>query len=368
MATTAARVALGRFLENISSIQTYLGSRDPAPAICLAIKADAYGHGALQIGARAIESGVEWLSVATASEALALRGANIDAPLLVLSLPDADEIALLIDLGVSCVVSDQWLISRFATSAEAKKRGSKLHLAIDTGMGRIGCDPPHAAILAQRIVESDYLELEGVCTHLARADDSPSFTREQIRRFDRCLAEIRAHGIDPGIVHAANSAGMLTQKNSWYDMVRPGILAYGYPPIPESTVHVEPIMEFVSKVVFLKRVPMGTPISYGSTYETKTETVIATVSAGYGDGYSRLLSSIGSVSIRGERYPVVGRVCMDQFMVDVGVDSPVSLYDEVILFGRDPAPDAAELAKLIGTISYEITCGVGKRVSREYTE
>ena len=234
-------------------------------------------------------------------------------------------------------------------------------------MGRIGCDPSVVTLLARRIVESDYLELEGVCTHLARADESPSFTQEQIDRFDRCLDEIRQNGVDPGIVHAANSAGMLTQTNSWYDMVRPGIMAYGYPPVAVPSVHVDPIMEFVAKVVYLKRVPAGTPISYGSTYTTRGETVIATVAAGYGDGYNRLLSNVGSVSIRGARYPVVGRVCMDQFMIDVGIESPVLVYDEVILFGRNPGPDAAELAKLVGTISYEITCSVGKRVSREYT-
>jgi alanine racemase len=200
------------------------------------------------------------------------------------------------------------------------------------------------------------------------ADSSDrTYTEEQITRFSQCIEGIRDVGIDPGIVHAANSAAMETFPGSWFDMIRPGMAAYGYSQADESArvLKLKPVMELKSRIVFIKRAAAGTPLSYGHTYFTAGETTIATVSAGYADGYRRALSNHGEVLIRGKRFPVVGTVCMDQFLVDLGDRTDVKVFDEVTLFGPDPSgPDAAELAALIGTIPYEITCGVSSRIPR----
>ena len=236
-------------------------------------------------------------------------------------------------------------------------------------MGRVGCQPARGLALAARIHRLDHVALDGVCTHFAAAEEDIEFTRAQTETFTGFIRGMRDHGIDPGIVHAANSACIVSHPETWFDMVRPGIIAYGY--YPKRRMHepfaIKPVMELVSKVVFTKEVDRGTPISYGMTYRAPARTSIATVAAGYADGYNRLLSNRGKVAIRGSQYSVVGRVCMDQFMVDIGVSSPVRNYDDVILFGPNgPAPNAWDLAESTGTIPYEITCSVGKRVERVY--
>jgi len=340
---------------------------EKCPRICLPVKADAYGHGAIKIGIIAANAGVDWLAVATIDEAEELKSAGITIPILLLSLPIREEIFRIVEAEVSSVVADRQLATEFAIEAARLNVTARLHLAIDTGMGRIGCSSIAAGQLAEMINNEKHLELEGVCTHFASADTSIEFTAGQIEKFDGCLTDIRARGVNPGLVHAANSAGMIGFREAWYDMVRPGIIAFGYSPTLDTPIPVSPVMEFVSTIVFLKRVDGGTPISYGSTYISPRDTTIATVAAGYGDGYNRLLSNVGQVTVRGERYPVVGRVCMDQIMVDVGDAPIVELYDEVVLFGASPpGPDAIEIARLTQTIPYEVTCSVGKRVRRQY--
>lgn len=368
MGGTTARISVSRFTKNIELIRTFLDcDGEICPRICLPVKADAYGHGAIKIGIIAAKAGVDWLAVATVDEAEELKAAGITIPILLLSLPVREEISRIVEADVSSVVADRQLAIKFAIEAARSNLTARLHLAIDTGMGRIGCSPTEAGELAEMIKNEEHLELEGVCTHFASADTSSEFTAGQIEKFDGCLRDIRARDVDPGLVHAANSAGMVGFPAAWYDMVRPGIIAFGYPPTLDTPIPVSPVMEFVSTIVFLKHVDAGTPISYGSTYISPHQTTIATVSAGYGDGYNRLLSNVGQVTVRGKRYPVVGRVCMDQIMVDVGNAPIVELYDEVLLFGASrTGPDAIEIARLTQTIPYEVTCSVGKRVRREY--
>lgn len=338
--------------------------------LCIAVKADAYGHGIEQIARTAVDAGVEYLAVATVDEAVAVREEGLSIPLLLYSLPAPEEIPTIVSHRITPLVADEQFVSRL--DAEASRQGVivPVHMKIDTGMGRIGCRPEEAGVLAEFIDNRGGVRLEGVSTHFPAADTTDRrFTNRQIETFNAAVEDIRRRGVDPGVIHASNSGGLLDYPEAHYDMVRPGILAYGYYPSGEQDrrLPVRPVMKLVSKVVFLKRVEQGTPISYGMTYRCPTETVIATIPVGYGDGYFRVLSNRATVSIGGTRYPVVGRVCMDQLMVDLGPSPDVRLYDEVVLFGADDgAPTAEDLANLADTIPYEITCAISKRVPRIY--
>lgn len=368
MRPTRAIIDLAAFAENIALIRSHVSDD---VRLCIAVKADAYGHGIESIARTAVRAGVEYLAVATVDEALAVRHEGLEIPLLLYSLPAPEEIPDIITGGITPLVADTGFVERL--DAEAIRQGVTLpvHIKVDTGMGRIGCTPEDAPAVAEEVANRRGLRLEGVSTHFPAADSTDrTFTRRQVELFDRTIERIKRRGVDPGILHASNSGGLLDYPEAHYDMVRPGILAYGYYPSNEQSrvLPVRPVMRLVSKVVFLKKVPRGTPISYGLTYRCPADTMIATVPVGYGDGYFRILSNRASVAIRGVRYPVVGRICMDQLMVDVGPNADVELFDEVVLFGdRDDAPTAEELATLAETIPYEITCAISKRVPRIYT-
>jgi alanine racemase len=317
-------------------------------------------------------SGVDYLAVATVDEALELRSSGVELPILLYSLPIPEEIESICRWEITPLIGDIELVERLAAEAARQRRRVDVHMKIDTGMGRIGCRPDEAADLAERIAGMRTVRLAGVSTHFPVADTAdPSATIEQTKAFQAAVAEIRDRGIDPGIIHAANSGAVLDKPHTHLDMVRPGIMAYGYYPSREQGrgMLLEPVMELRSAVVFLKTVEKGSPISYGMTWRAPRRTVIGTIPVGYADGYNRLLSNRGEVWIRGRRYPVVGRVCMDQIMVDLGPDSSIPKYEEVVLFGPQPgAPTAEELAGLTDTIPYEVTCAVSKRVPRVYAE
>ena len=340
--------------------------------MCIAVKADAYGHGIVQIGQAAVQEGVEMLAVATVDEAVMLREAGIPVPLLIYSLPIPEELSAIIEYGLTPLLADVQMVRELSREADRRERSVAVHMKIDTGMGRIGCRPEDALQLAREITGSGRLHLSGVSTHFAGSDlEDKSFTSGQIEIFTRTLESIRTAGIDPGIIHAANSGAVLDCPEAYFDMIRPGILIYGYYPSEEQekTIDIRPVMELESQVVFLKRVQRDTPISYGMTYRTAGETVIGTVPVGYGDGYSRLLSNRARMLVNGESFPIAGRVCMDQCMVDLGPNPEVARYDKVTLFGPDRAgPDAAELARTIGTIAYEVTCAISRRVPRVYVD
>lgn len=368
MRPTRAVIDLSAFAKNIALIRTHVKTN---VRLCIAVKADAYGHGIESIARTAVDAGVEFLAIATVDEALAVRRAGLEIPLLLYSLPAPEEIPDIVGGGITPLVADVGFVERLDEEAIRQGETLPVHIKIDTGMGRIGCRPAEAPDVAEEVAKRRGLRLEGVSTHFPAADTADrSFTHRQVEVFDSIVENIRKRGIDPGILHASNSGGLLDYPEAHYDMVRPGILAYGYYPSDEQArvLPVRPIMRLVSKVVFLKRVPRGTPISYGLTYRCPADTVIGTVPIGYGDGYFRILSNRASVAIRGVRYPVVGRVCMDQLMVNLGPDPDVELYDEVVLFGDQAgAPTAEELARLAETIPYEVTCAISKRVPRIYT-
>jgi alanine racemase len=368
MRATRAVIHLSNLRHNIRLIRSHVTRLAPerAPMLCVAVKADAYGHGIAEIGRTAVEEGVDYLAVATVDEAVALREADVAAPVLIYSLPIPEELTAIVEYRLTPLVGDRALVRMLAEEAKRQGRRIPVHVKIDTGMGRIGCTPEEAPELAEAVDQSAWLHLEGISTHFPVSDIADrAFTLEQVRIFQAAAEATRRRGIDPGILSAANSGAALTSPESYFDMVRPGILVYGYYPSHEQerSLAVRPVMELQSQLVFVKKVPAGTGISYGLTHRT------GTVPIGYGDGYSRLLSNRARMLVNGKSVPLVGRVCMDQCMVDLGPEPAGKLYDRVVLFGPDPTgPDAEELAGLIETITYEVTCAVSKRVPRLYLD
>ncbi|MDA3940509.1 MAG: alanine racemase, partial [Spirochaetia bacterium] len=327
MRPTRAIIHTDNFRHNINLVRNQVGREK---LVCAAIKADAYGHGANELCSIAIEEGLSSFAVATVGEGVSLRKSNLTIQILLLTLTSPEEFPEIVGNGIQPFVADRAYIK--GLNREAKKQGHFLdvHLHIDSGMGRIGCNPDQAVEFARLITSLDSINLKGVSTHFACADEpSKPMTNNQITKFKGAVEDIKSAGINPGIVHASNSAAIVGYSESWIDMVRPGIILYGYYPSHEQerTLAVKPVMEFRTEVVFLKRVAAGQALSYGATYITDRETVIATLPVGYGDGYNRLLSSKGIISINGKKYKIAGRVCMDQLLIDLGPETDVDLYD-----------------------------------------
>ena len=367
---TRAVIHLNNLKHNIRLIREKVGDD---VKICLPVKANAYGHGVVTIAKAACSFGVEYLAVAAVSEGEQLRKNGLKGPIILLNhvLPEETEGLIaqnLIPVAGSCAYLD-------LLAASACRIGVSLpvHLKVDTGMGRLGCAPDEVLVLARHIQKKESLELTGLCTHFPSADSSlPEdrvFTLEQIEIVREITDKLKECGIDPGLIHTANSGGIATLPASSFDMVRPGIALYGYEPVEDMPLGVKPVMELETRVLFLKKIKKGQSVSYGRTWTAAEDSVIATLPVGYGDGYNRLLSNQGKVLINGRLYPIVGRICMDQCMVDVGNDGAVKLYDKAVLFGPDPSgPSAADIAKQINTIPYEVTCSISPRVPRIYVK
>ena len=377
MRKTRAIIHLDHLIHNLKTIATLC----PNSRICLAVKADAYGHGALRIAQSALQAGVYALGVATADEALELRAGGIQSPILLFGIAAPDELPDLIRADIELFCTDQAFMADIAKCASNLGQTAAIHLKIDTGMGRIGCQPSAALDLA-RLASADFrnsLRLAGVCTHLPRSEESDkSYTKRQIAEFAQIVGDMRKAGIKPGLVHAANSGGICLHSGSHFDMVRPGIMAYGYPPGEAGfeQIDLKPVMELRSTISFVKRVPAGTGLSYGHRYSTTDDSWIATVPIGYGDGLPRaasgklnfqVLDAQGNPTIIAQQ---VGTICMDQCLVRLGPGSqpcPAKRWDEVVVFGPKPCPESAQsLAKTVGSIPYEICCGINKRVPRTY--
>jgi alanine racemase len=300
-----------------------------------------------------------------------------------MSQPHPQEIPEIIESALIPFVSDLQFAEALSERAEAAKIRLPVHLKIDTGMGRIGCPAEEAVSLACRTASSPGLELAGVATHLAVSDSVKAadieYTRTQLARFREAVDAIRTAGIAPGIIHAANSGAVILHEDAWFDMVRPGILLYGYKTVEENEappdhfkklsglkpLKAEPVMELKSSVVLIKKIKKGESVSYGRTWIAERDTNIAIIPAGYADGLPRLASGKWQAVIGGNVYPLAGRICMDQCSLDLGPETEVRRWDEAVIFGG-PAPDAAALASIIGTIPYEITCNINKRVPRVY--
>ncbi|MDR2759003.1 MAG: alanine racemase, partial [Spirochaetaceae bacterium] len=298
MRATRVIIHLDRFCRNIQGVREKIG---PAPRICVPVKADAYGHGAARIAAAALDAGAAFLAVATVSEGAELRNGGIGAPILLLSLPLPEELPEVVSLGLIPLVSDRDFIREAARAAKNAGKPLEVHLKIDTGMGRLGCSPGEAADLAACIVREKYLRLGGTATHLAAADslapEDAAYTKKQLARFREGVEGIRRAGFEPGIVHGANSGGVVFHEDSWFDMVRPGILLYGYRPGP-GTPEVTPVMELLTRVSCIKPVKKGETVSYGRTWTAPRDTMIAILPVGYADGLVRNLGGNFSVTIR----------------------------------------------------------------------
>lgn len=327
-----------------------------------AVKANAYGHGLLPVARTLEAAGVSWLAVATPEEALKLRQGGVNTRIL-LMLPAFHRIDELIDAQVDLTVSGRESLA----AVTAAGRGARVHLKVDTGLGRLGMPPDEAALLARELDADPRVEFAAVWTHFATADEPANpFAATQLERFQELLARLGREGTLPPLKHAANSAATLSMPDAHFDLVRPGIALYGYPPSPmlAGLLDLKPVMTVYAPVTHVKRVPAGTPVSYGSTWRAARETQIATARIGYADGYPRLLGNRAHALLAGRRVPVVGRVCMDQLMLDAG-DLAVQVGDEVALFGSE-GPTAWELASLLDTIPYELLTMVGGRVERKH--
>jgi alanine racemase len=356
---TVAEIDLDAIRSNVRAVK-------PADAeLMTVVKADAYGHGAVPVARAALEAGATWLGVALVEEGLELREAGIEAPILVLSeLPPGSE-ATAVEATLTPTVYSEAAIDRLASVARSRDIG--VHLKVDTGMHRVGVYPPEAAGDLAKWIDAAGLRLEGLYTHLAKAeDDGP--TTEQLERFSRAREAVAAHGGAPEILHAANSAGAIRRADARFDLVRVGIETYGLAPAPGvSTPGLTAAMSVRSEVSFAKRLPAGERISYGLDYELADAATIATVPIGYADGYRRAFSSVAEALLGGKRRRVAGAVTMDQLMLDCGNDA-VESGDEVVLIGaRDgERVTADELGEIAGTIGYEIVSVIGRRVPREY--
>ena len=371
MRATKAIIHLDNFRFNLDLARKKAGLDK---LICAPVKADAYGHGAIPVAWAALEGGARFLAVATVEEGGELRRAGIEAPILLLSQALPEELTTAASLGLSPFVSDREAIGLTARAAAVEGKVLAVHLKIDSGMGRMGCSPEEAADLARHILEHKNLVLEGTATHLA-VSDSPrpediAYTRGQLARFRAAVSSIKDAGIDPGIVHAANSGALVFHDDACFDMIRPGIFLYGYSPAEGTDLAgklpVRPVMELRSALVFLRRVKKGESLSYGRTWIAPEDTVAGILPVGYADGLPRLLSNKHRIMIRAKAYPLAGRICMDQCLVDLGPGTSIARWEEAVIFGPG-AETAAGMACALGTIPYEITCGISKRVPRVYT-
>lgn len=344
----------------------------PARAEVMAVvKANGYGHGSVPVARAALAAGATWLGVALVEEGVALRDAGITSRILVLSEfpPGSEKEALSAGL-IPTLYTDEGL-HRLAEAAGSLGRPVGVHVKVDTGMHRVGIDPDRVVPFVFALMESG-LQQEGLWTHFAKSEDTTDpLTWRQIDRFEDVAAKLHHAGLVPRYRHAANSAATICVPESHFDLVRLGIAMYGLSPGPaiadEAGWKLRPAMSFKSAVTMVKRVPAGEAISYGQRYTLQRPSTIATVPVGYADGYSRLLSDKAHVLIRGRRYPVAGTVTMDQLMVDCG-DDQVEVGDEVVLIGAqgDERIGTDEFAAWMGTVNYEIVCGVSERVPRVY--
>ena len=346
--------------------------------LCAVVKADGYGHGSVAVARAALAGGASMLAVALVEEAVTLREAGIEAPVLLLTEAPPDGIGALLAADATPTVYSAAGIALAAAAATRLRHPVAVHLKVDTGMHRVGADPADVARLATTIAESRSLALGGLWTHFAVADEpADGFTAVQIGRFEASVAAVRAVGVHPAVLHAANSAGAIAHPESRYDLVRCGIACYGYapsPPVGEALAAfvapsegLRPALSLKARVHSVRRLAAGERTSYGRTYALAQDALVADVPLGYADGVQRRLGACGGeVLIAGRRRRIAGTVTMDQLLVDCGASGDVRPGDEVVLIGRQGAEEitAEEWAERLGTIAYEVLCGIGPRVPR----
>ena len=351
---------------NLRQIRDMVGSE---VKILSMVKANGYGHGAVAISQTLASVGADAFGVATLEEGIELRQAGVRAPILVLAGAYGEQLEQFLSYDLTPIIHE--IEGARMLEAAAKRRGKNLnvHLKIDSGMGRLGLLAAETDSWIPELKKCSALKLEGVFSHFSHAESvEGDYTREQLDVFKRVIQVLQTAGLAPRLVHFANSAATITLPAAYFDMVRPGIMLYGVYPSPAMAKQIvlKPVLSWKTKILQLKRVPSGTSISYGQTFITNRESMIATLPVGYADGYQRLLSNRGQVLVDGQRAPVAGRVCMDLTMIDVTDIRKVQQGDEVVLLGRQGAAEisADEMAAWANTISYEILTSIGVRVPR----
>ncbi|MBP1697724.1 MAG: alanine racemase [Deltaproteobacteria bacterium] len=366
---TVGEVDLGALEFNYRQIK----KRIPEDVKLLAVvKADAYGHGAVPISLRLEKLGVEFLGVAIPEEGVELRRGGVKTPILILGGIFGNEVDQIFRFRLTPVIFKKDSLRILSREAERRKRKVKVHLKVDTGMGRLGVPLNLWSDFLREVTRFPRIETEGILSHFAMTDEEKGFTQNQWRAFQEAVTSAQELGICCPYLHMANSATLTTFPAYSARLVRPGIMLYGSYPAPtfRSRIPLKPVMTLKTHIHFLKSVPPGTRISYGGMFKAKRKSLIATLPIGYADGYSHHLSNHGEVLIHGKRAPVVGKVCMDFIMVDVTHIPRVSVGDEVILMGRQGKEQITpeEIAEKINSISYEVLCSIGKRVPRVYKD
>ena len=365
---TRAIINLPAVRNNLRTVRSAIGSHVKIMAV---VKANGYGHGMVEIAKEAVEWGVDALAVARIEEALALRAAGLTVPILVFEIVPHEYFDRAVQQQIQLTITSLDHARALREVASQMQLPARVHIKVDTGMGRLGMGYASAPSVIETIMSLEPVEVVGLYSHFATSDESDqSYARLQLLRFNRVLQDLDQRKIVIPLKHMANSGAILAIPEAHFTMVRPGIMLYGYPPRRGMSSSLLPVLSIVSRISMIKRVEPKTSISYGRRYQTKSHTRIATVPVGYGDGYSRMLTGKAEVLIHGKRFPVVGTICMDHFMVDIGNVDNIQVGDSVTLLGREgeASISAWDIAEKLGTIPYEVTCMVSGRVPRIYVK
>jgi alanine racemase len=368
MRATRAEIDLAAICHNIRQIQSVI---KPTTTITAVVKANAYGHGVIPVSHAALSAGADCLAVAIPEEGAELREAGFTVPILILGLTLPEQAETIVHHELTATVCTAAQLFALAQAAKSCNKQARIMVKVDTGMNRVGLPPDQLLAFIRQIQAYPQLLLRGVFTHLATADAADKeYAYRQLNTFEQALQQVSLANITLPFISAGNSAAVIDLPDSQFTTVRPGIILYGLPPSHEMhrQLNLLPAMSLHTKVVHVKEVLPGTAVSYGCTYCCPEKTWLATLPIGYADGYHRALSNKASVLIGGKRRPLVGRVCMDQIVVDIGPVCDVAVGDDVVLFGRQGNEEitVTELADLADTINYELVCAVSSRVPRVY--
>ena len=369
MRSTIAEIHLRNLHSNLKNIRKKIGKH---PLIMAVVKANAYGHGAIGVTKSIIENKTaQYFGVAIVEEGIELRKNFREIPIHVFTAPNPDQFSLYVEYNLEPTICTIESARKLNSAAKSAGKIVPVHIKVDTGMGRIGIAADEAISFVQSVKKFSHIDIKGIFTHFATSDEKDlTFANEQLSKFRAIVTQLELLGIHIPLVHCANSGAILQMPDSYFDMVRAGIMMYGYTPSLETkkTVHIQPVMSLKAKVGFIKIVEKNTSISYSRRYFTRAKTKIVSVAIGYADGFSRKLTNNAFALIHGKKYPIVGTVCMDQIMIDVGLNANIKIGDEVVLMGKSGKQniDGWDLSKALSTIPYEICCAISARVPRKY--
>lgn len=365
-----ALVNLSTLKNNIKIISNLINKSEKKDIKILSvIKADAYGHGIVEIAKASEDCGVYALGVATIEEAIKLRENGIKTKIVLLFQHFKDESELVCKYDITPIISNDSCLEEYDKYLEKYNKTLNLYIKVDTGLHRMGVSPNDVLELSKKVLSYSRIKLDGINTHYAASDskdkESIEFTNKQISIFNEVLNNLKKHNIKINIAHTSNSGAIESYRESYFDMTRAGIILYGYPPSGFGRNGIRPIMDLKTKVILIKSLKKGESVSYGMTYKAKEDTKIALLPIGYADGIPRALSNNWEVKINGKYYPIRGRICMDNTIIEIFNDN-INIEDEVLIFGDDEKLNAFNLAKNVNSITHEILCGIGNRVKRVY--